>query len=493
MPAEFKSLLRARYPMIWLETDEEDRAVKLACEVASAQGDAAAGWSLTYGLHDVPGPATPGSQKDPLSLLAYIRDQDRRCVWLLKDMPALVSGPGGNIPLARALKDTALTLKNRGSCLVCIGANGRPPPMLSGVASTHSLSLPDAAEHAALLKDIARQLALPIQPEALDQLSQACLGLTLDQAENIWARVRSQGGRFTVDDLAQVIREKARIVRGSGYLEFVEPVSMDEVGGLQSLKRWLSRRRLGFSTEARGLGLPFPRGVLLVGVQGCGKSLVARAVAGAWQQPLLRMDVGALMEGLVGASENNLRRALDLAEQVSPCVLWVDEVEKALGGSDGSLDGGTSLRMLGTLLTWMQEKTKPVFLLATANQIDGLPPELLRKGRFDEIFFVDLPDEEQRREIWQVHLEARARASADSELLSRVDVGALVSLSDGYSGAEIAAAVIEGAFDALAGGRAPSGPEFAAALSASPPLSRTRAESIDALRSWAQERARRAS
>ena len=490
MPAEFKSLLRARYPLIWLSTTEEERAVRLACEVAEAQGDAASGWSLTHGLHDVPGPPSPGSKKDPLALLEYIRKQDRRCVWILKDMPELLGA--GNPPLVRALKDTALALRDRGACLVCLGAGDRPPASLSGLIAVHHLRLPEAGEHAALLSDIARQLALPIRDEDLAQLSQACLGLTLNQAENIWARVRSQGGRFTAEDLEQVIREKARIVRGSGYLEFVEPVSMAEVGGLDALKRWLSRRHLGFSAEARRLGLPFPRGVLLVGVQGCGKSLVARAVAGAWQQPLLRMDVGALMEGLVGASEGNLRRAIELAEPVAPCVLWVDEVEKALGGAAGSLDGGTSLRMLGTLLTWMQEKTRPVFLLATANQIDGLPPELLRKGRFDEIFFVDLPDEAQRRAIWRVHLEARARASGDPGLLERVDIGALAALSEGYSGAEIAAAVIEGAYEALAEGRRPSGAELAAALSASPPLSRTRAESIEALRDWARERARRA-
>jgi len=492
MPAEFKSLLRARYPLIWLSTVEEDRAVRFACEAASAQGDAAAGWSLTHGLHDIPGPITPGSQKDPFALLEYIRGQDRRCVWVLKDMPSLVGGRDPDVPLARALKDTAALLKTRGSCIVCLGPSGGIPAVLHGAAAFHHLSLPELDEHAEQLGNIARQLALPLAPEIRDQLALACLGLTLDQAENIWARVRAEGGRFTLDDLKQVIHEKARIVRGSGHLQFVDSVPMDTVGGLHELKRWLTRRRLGFSPEARALGLPFPRGVLLVGVQGCGKSLVAKAVAGAWQQPLLRMDVGALMEGLVGASESNLRRALSLAERVSPCVLWVDEIEKALGGSDGSLDGGTSLRMLGTLLTWMQEKTKPVFLLATANQIDGLPPELLRKGRFDEIFFVDLPGDEQRREIWRVHLEARARASGDGELLSRVDIGSLVALSDGYSGAEIAAAVIEGAFDALAGKRQPSGSEFATALSASPPLSRTRAESIEALRSWARERARRA-
>jgi SpoVK/Ycf46/Vps4 family AAA+-type ATPase len=198
------------------------------------------------------------------------------------------------------------------------------------------------------------------------------------------------------------------------------------------------------------------------------------------------------MEGLVGASETNLRRAIRLAERIAPCVLWVDEIEKAFGATNGATDGGTSLRMLGTLLTWLQEKTQPVFVFATANNIDALPPELLRKGRFDEIFFVDLPGPAQRRDIWRVHLGQRARASDDPGLLDRVDVGALAELSDGYSGAEIAAAVVEGAFCALADGVPPDGSHFAEALRASPPLSKLRAESIDALRAWAEGRARKA-
>ncbi|RME22124.1 MAG: AAA family ATPase, partial [Deltaproteobacteria bacterium] len=273
-------------------------------------------------------------------------------------------------------------------------------------------------------------------------------------------------------------------------LEFVAPVRLADVGGLDGLKRWLRQRSLGFSDAARRVGLPWPRGVLLVGVQGCGKSLVAKAVAGDWHQPLLRMDVGALMEGLVGASERNLRAALNLAERIAPCVLWVDEIEKAFSGLDAGTDGGTIMRMFGTLLTWMQEKDSPVFVLATANEVHGLPPEFMRKGRFDEIFFVDLPDAAQRRQIWQVHLDARSVAADDPGLLSRVDLDRLVELSEGYSGAEIAAAVVEGAFDALAEGVELTSRQLAVALSASPPLSRTRAEAIEQLRAWARGRTR---
>ncbi len=487
MPAELEALLRARYPLIWLDTCEESRAAEIICRVARSQGDAAAGWSLTFGVHDLPGLPQPGSHTDPLSVLEHIRRQERRCLWVLRDLPALLAN---SPPLTRALKDTAMVLKERGGVVICVGAVGRVPPTLAGIAAAHTLALPDAAEHRTQLETVALQLALPISAAAGQALSSACLGLTLEQAENIWARVRAAGGRFTEDDVAQVLAEKARIVRGSGYLEFIPPADMRAVGGLEHLKKWLVRRGLGFSEAARAVGLPFPRGALLVGVQGCGKSLIARAVAGQWRQPLLRMDVGALMEGLVGASEGNLRRALDLAERISPCVLWVDEIDKAFGGMQSGTDGGTSLRMFGSLLTWMQEKTRPVFLLATANQIDALPPELLRKGRFDEIFFVDLPDESQREEIWRVHLTARARGAGDPELLERVSLPALARLSEGYSGAEIAAAVVEGAFAALAEDAPLSGPQIVEALKASPPLSRTRAETIGALRAWARDRAR---
>ena len=490
MPAEFQTLLRARFPLIWLDTTDEDRVTELACAVALKQGDAVAAWSQTWGLHDVPGPPSAGSHPDPMSLLKYIRSSKRRTLWLLKDIGALCTA--ANLPLVRALKDTAQAARDQGSVIVCVNTMAADDQLVSDVATRHTLALPTADDHAKLLRSIAKQLALPLEKEAVSMLSQACLGLSLTQAENIWARVRASGGRFSQDDVKMVLSEKARIVRGSGYLQFIEPIDMGQVGGLDLLKQWVVRRGLGFSEKARALGLPYPRGVLLVGVQGCGKSLIARAVAGQWAQPLLRMDVGALMDGLVGSSERNLRNALDLTTRISPCVLWIDEIEKAFSSTDAASDGGTSLRMLGTILTWMQERTAPVFLLATANDVSGLPPELMRKGRFDEIFFVDLPSPEQRRDIWGVHLRDRARAADDNALLSRIDIDALVDESNGYSGAEIAAAVVEGAFEALATDRPLDGAHIAAALRASPPLSRLRAEDINALRDWARQRARAA-
>ncbi len=490
MPAELDLLLRARYPLIWLDTAEEDRAVELICRRARAMGDPVSGWSQTWGLHDLPGDPKSGAHTDPLAALEHIRGLERRQIWVMEDLGALCQH-GAEI-LVRSLRDTVKRLRERGSVMVVVGAGHGLPTDLAGEAAAHRLALPDQADHARQLRAVADQLRIPVTPSSERLLASACLGLTLSQAENIWARIRAAGGRFDEADVTELIAEKARIVRGSGYLEFVPTAGMEDVGGLDALKAWMNQRALGFSPQARELGLPYPRGALLVGVQGCGKSLTAKAVAGLWKQPLLRLDVGALMEGLVGASERNLRQALALAGRIAPCVLWIDEIEKGFQGVDRAMDGGTIARMFGTMLTWLQEKEDPVFVLATANNIEALPPEMLRKGRFDEIFFVDLPDPVQRQEIWRIHLGYRRRLGNDPGLLSRLDLAVLAEASEGYSGAEIAAAVVEGSFAALAEGGLLEERHLVEAISASPPLSRTREEALVELRRWAQGRARRA-
>jgi SpoVK/Ycf46/Vps4 family AAA+-type ATPase len=490
MPNELALLIRARYPLIWLQTAEEERAVDLVCDVARRTGEAVTGWSQVAGLHEVPGVPRAGAHTDPLGALKSIRDASRQ-IWILKDLGVLCRGPEGSA-VTRSLRETAREAKEKGSVLVVVGPGLDVPESLAGDASVYTLRLPDRADHRKQLQKIALGLKRPLADDAAEVLSGACVGLTLEQAENVWARVHASGGRFEVGDVNTVLAEKARIVRGSGVLEFVAPEDLSAIGGLENLKSWVQQRALGFTPRARDLGLPFPRGVLLVGVQGCGKSLAAKSVAGCWHQPLLRMDVGALMGSFVGQSEGNLRSALAIAERVAPCILWIDEIEKGFGGARESLDGGAALRMLGTLLTWLQERSDPVFVVATSNDITTLPPELLRKGRFDETFFVDLPSAAERRAIWEVHLGARARAAKDPLLLERVDLDALVAISEGFSGAEIAAAVVEGAFSALAADGDVDGAFLATAITASPPLSRQRAEDVDRLRAWAQGRARRA-
>jgi SpoVK/Ycf46/Vps4 family AAA+-type ATPase len=323
-----------------------------------------------------------------------------------------------------------------------------------------------------------------------ERLLRAALGLTAAEAEAVFARALVNDGRLTDDDLALVLDEKKQAVRRSGILEFYEAEEgLDQVGGLEILKAWLMKRYQGFTEDARAYGLPEPRGVLLLGVQGCGKSLVAKAVSQAWQMPLLRLDVGRVFGKYIGESEAGIRSAIRTAEAVAPAILWIDEIEKGFAGSSGDAhDTGVSARVLGTFLTWLQEKKKPVFVLATANSIRNLPPELLRKGRFDELFFVDLPAPGEREAIFRVHLARRRRDPA------LFDLAGLAAASDGYTGAEIEQSVNEALHDAYADGRRePTTVDLQAALKEIVPIAVTMRETIQAMRRWAEHRARRAS
>jgi SpoVK/Ycf46/Vps4 family AAA+-type ATPase len=315
----------------------------------------------------------------------------------------------------------------------------------------------------------------------------AALGLTLTEAENVFAKCIVEKGVF---DLDLIVAEKQQLIRKSGVLEYFEARDeVSDIGGLEILKAWLNNRALAFTEKAQKFGLPSPRGILLLGVQGCGKSLTAKAVAHLWRLPLLRLDVGRIFAGLVGSSEQNMRRAIQMAETVSPCVLWLDEIEKGLAGleSSGLADAGVTARVFATLNTWMQEKTKPVFVVATANEIMQLPPELLRKGRFDEIFFVDLPAESERREIFVIHLGRRKRDPKE------FDLDRLAAESDGFSGAEIEQAVISGLYAAFEEGREITTEDVLTALRQTVPLSVTMREEIGMVRRWAKGRARPAS
>jgi SpoVK/Ycf46/Vps4 family AAA+-type ATPase len=326
-----------------------------------------------------------------------------------------------------------------------------------------------------------------------ERLAKAALGLTVHEAENAFARAMVNDGTLTVDDVDVVLEEKRQTIRKSGLLEFV-PVDIDlaDVGGLENLKRWLSKRNNSWLAEAAAYGLPAPKGVLITGVPGCGKSLTAKAIAAAWGLPLLRLDMGRVFAGLVGSSEQNMRTGIRTAEATAPCVLWIDEIEKGFAGAgSGGGDSGTSSRVFGSFLTWLQEKTQPVFVIATANNIDRLPPEFLRKGRFDEIFFVDLPTRAERMPIWALHLDKRLRHElvADGLVVDEELVGRLAGASEGYSGAEIEQAVVAALFDAFAERRPLQVEDLLRAVANMVPLSVTQAEQISAIRTWADVRA----
>ena len=319
---------------------------------------------------------------------------------------------------------------------------------------------------------------------------EAALGLTIMEAELAFAKAIVKNERITESEISLIVAEKEQVIRKSGYLEYYQPQEdLNDVGGLDKLKEWLNRRGNAFSEAAREYGLEQPRGILLLGVPGTGKSLAAKAASNAWQFPLLRLDMGKIYGGIVGQSEQNIRGALGIAETLAPCILWIDEIEKGLSGiqSSGATDGGTTSRVLGTFLTWMQEKNKPVFVLATANDISQLPPELLRKGRVDEIFFVDLPDCQARQEIISIHLRRRQREFPEPEL-SRI-----AKEAKGYTGAELEEAVKEALFRAFDEGRQVESNDVIAAIKDSYPLSKTMQEVIEATRKWAKSRAVQAS
>lgn len=323
-----------------------------------------------------------------------------------------------------------------------------------------------------------------------DSVLEAGLGLTAMEAELAFSKAIIEFGKLDKEGIPYIIREKESIIKKTGLLEYYHSsTKLNDVGGLENLKDWISKREHSFTAEAKEFGVDTPKGIMLLGVPGCGKSLTAKAVAKSWNYPLLRFDIGKVFGGIVGESEHNVRRALDIAKAIAPCVLWIDEIEKGLSGvqSSGQTDGGTTSRVFGTLLTWMQEKTEPVFVIATANNISELPPELMRKGRFDEVFFVDLPSVEERKKIFYIHLKSKKRDAKnfDLEMLARE--------TKGFSGSEIEECIKEGLHSAFSEKKELSDEYILNAIKATVPLSITMGESLRKLREWAKFRARMAS
>jgi len=390
----------------------------------------------------------------------------------------------------RALRDIIERFEKNGSTLVIIDSSDNLPEVVKSYVRPFEISFPNEKE----LQDIIRRtlrrfhrkkpIEVGITKRGLDTIVRNLRGLTRRQAERIIIDTIAEDRRFDDKDINTVIASKRRMIQRSGLLEYIEtPLDLSEIGGMRRLKKWLKNRKNAFSSKAEDFGIEAPRGVLMLGVQGAGKSLCAKAVATAWQQPLLRLDPGTLYASYIGESERNLRQTLQQIELMSPVILWIDEIEKGFASAASqSTDGGLSKRMFGTLLTWMQEHEAPVFVIATANDIEALPPELLRKGRFDEIFFVDLPSEAVRKEIFGIHLKKRQRDPGQFEL------DALAKTSEGYSGSEIEQAVISALHEAYANKTDLDTNRILSALRASPPLSVTLAESVQCLRAWAKDR-----
>jgi len=491
-------LIRARYSLLYVVSWEERRVLAALREIVVGQDKSFHVWSETMGLRDGTQQITKGGAdsrtRDPLQVLDGIRTGHEPAVYVLKDFHVFLNhGYPHASAVIRKLRDLADALHTAYATVILLSPVLQLPDELQKDVTVIDYELPHLRELEGLLNraiDSVRGqegVKVDLSSEARERLLKAALGLTLTEAENVFAKCIVEKGTF---DLDLIVAEKQQLIRKSGVLEYFESRDdVSDIGGLDVLKGWLGNRALAFTDKAQKFGLPAPRGILLLGVQGCGKSLTAKAVAHLWRLPLLRLDVGRIFAGLVGSSEQNMRRAIQMAETVSPCVLWLDEIEKGLAGlqSSGMADAGVTARVFATLNTWMQEKTKPVFVVATANDITQLPPELLRKGRFDEIFFVDLPVESGRREIFAIHLGRRKRDPKG------FDADRLAAESDGFSGAEIEQAVISGMYAAFEEDREVTTEDVVTALKQTVPLSVTMREDIAMVRRWAKGRARPAS
>ena len=502
-----RRLIMARFPLLSIATAEESRVIS---EIASVVGDRAQlipqrqvyRWSTSDGfaaLGQVGNPET----RTPLAALTAATALTTPSVVVMVDLHPWL-GTNNQLPdtqVVRALKDAARLFAdgNVPRTLILVSPTPRIPSDLEALVTVVDFPLPTERQIRELLdrkiklNTESRVLTVDLADDALERLAKAALGLTALEAENAFARAMVDDNHLSASDVEIVQQEKGQIVRKSGVLEMItSTVKLTDVDGLGNLKTWLTKRSGSWLDEAALYGLPAPKGVLVTGVPGCGKSLTAKAMASAWSLPLLRLDIGRVFGGLVGESEQNMRTALRTAEAVAPCVMWIDEIEKGFAaGASGSGDSGTSARVFGTFLTWMQEKTAAVFVMATANNISLLPPEFLRKGRFDEIFFIDLPTTVERRIIFSLHIGARLTAGPALGDLAVDDalLDALAALTEGYSGAEIEQAVISACFDAFDGRRALTADDLERAITNTVPLSITQAEQIQALRAWADVRA----
>lgn len=483
-----ETLIRARYPLIYVVSFEENRVESELLRITQNRKKQIYKWSITNGLENPDG-SFLGEFKDPIKVLEYILQSDINGVFVMKDYHPYLNEP----VVIRKLRDVAHSLKTSMKNVVFLSPILKVPVELEKEISVVDYNLPGKEEIVQIVKSIsesigeADKLEISRNPMLLQKVVEAALGLTAEEAENVFAKSLVQTGDF---NLKIILSEKEQIIRKSGVLEYCHVnENMKGVGGLDELKKWLNKRGKAFTPEARDFGLPEPRGVLLLGIPGCGKSLTAKAISSMWQLPLLKLDVGKVFSSLVGSSEENVRRAIQTAESIAPSILWLDEMEKGFSGlgSSGQTDGGTTARVFGTFLTWLQEKKTPVFVVATCNNVSQLPPELLRKGRFDEIFFVDLPSKEERKEIFRIHLEKRNRDSKGFNLEK------LAEKSIGFSGSEIEEIIVSSLYDAFDDGKELDQAYIEKTIENMVPLSQTMEDQIKGTREWAKIRAKKAS
>ena len=483
-------IIRSRCPLVQIETREETRMMKLLERVANLESWPLFVWTIADGLKRVPRTDVVTQTYEFQDALRHIDKTPQNGVYTLIDAQPYFENPVN----VRLVKEIAQEYSKTARTLVFIGAKLDLPVDLARMSARFNLPLPDVAEiremfreEAQLWQRTAGHGALKGDQQAVELMVQHLAGMCDEDARRLVREAVRDDGLINFEDVQRVLKFKRDSLGQGGLLEFeMDSGNMSDIGGLGGLKRWLDRRRMAFTGDAVKLGVDPPKGVLLLGVQGAGKSLAAKAIAGSWNVPLMRLDFAVLYNKFHGESERNLREALKQAEAMAPCVLWIDEIEKGLASDGGESDGGVSRRMLGTVLTWMAERTAKVFLVATANDVTQLPPELLRKGRMDEIFFVDLPDAATRADIFRIHLKKRKLDPA------KFDLAQLAVAAEGFSGAEIEQAIVAAIYEALATKQPLATAYVLGEIGHTRPLSVVMAERVAALRQWAAGRTVRA-
>ncbi len=499
------SLIRARFPYIYITTYEEDRVTSVIKGIVTDPAKIKFVrevyiWTQTNGFVNDETEKVISDTTCPLKAMEYVQNYDKDAVFIFYDLHVNFGACNRppNHDLVRKMRDLLPVLKTSRARknVIFIAPDLVIPPTLQKDITICDFPLPNLNELKSKLNIMISQnkrvKSETLTQEQKERLCKAALGLTLQEAENAFALAMVNDGKIDISDLKIIQEEKMQVIKKTGILEFVQSdLNINDIGGLENLKSWLIKRNNSWSENAKRYCLPAPKGVLITGVPGCGKSLTAKAMSAMWQLPLLRLDLGKIFSGLVGSSEENLRKALATAEAVAPSILWIDEIEKGLSGVNSGGDSGVSSRIFGTFLTWMQEKEAPVFVIATANNIHKLPPELLRKGRFDEIFFVDIPTANERVEIFKLHLQKRLK---DSEVAKNIQIDEqtckkLAVMTEGFIGAEIEQVVISALYEAFFENRPLEMSDLERTIKNTVPLSTTQKEQILSLREWANVRA----
>ena len=476
---ELTLLLKARYPIIYINTIEEDRVEYIIRKyIKTSLNRSIYSWDFIDGYTN--NPNNEGfAKRNPVQALELVERLTAQtpALFLLKDFNRFLT----DVSISRKLKNISRILKLQPKTIIIIGSELNIPKELSDLITILQFHLPVESEINYELKRLIESLNIQIDPQILESLTRACQGLSLERIRRVLSKVIATYKTIDENSIKLLLNEKKQIISQTEILEYWSvDETISQIGGVDNLKNWLKKRKTAFGIQASNYGLPTPRGLLLVGIQGTGKSLTAKAIANEWQLPLLKLDVGKLFGGIVGESESRLRQMIQVAETISPCILWIDEIDKAFSNNNNTGDSGTSNRVLATFISWLSEKTKPVFVVATANNVDLLPLEIIRKGRFDEIFFLDLPQKQEREQIFKIHIQ-----EFRPNRWELFDYSKLAQLSEAFSGAEIRQSIIEAMYHAFYEKREFTTEDICLSLTQLIPLSKLENNQTLKLKNWA--------